>query len=47
VIGYMDNVASRQALALLKAQGIRLIAGPVLGLPSEMPGPVAAPAPVP
>ena len=41
-LAYMDNVNSVAAAALLKAQGVRLIAGPLFGSPSEEPGPVKA-----
>jgi hypothetical protein len=39
-LAYLDNVQSPAAVALLKSQGVRLIAGHVLDAPGEEPGPV-------
>jgi hypothetical protein len=38
----IDNVISRGALTLLKQQGVRFLAGPAVGTPSELPGIVRA-----
>jgi hypothetical protein len=39
-IAYADNVASIKELNVLKNCGVRSIAGPVIGLPSELPEPL-------
>jgi hypothetical protein len=41
-IACVGNVASLDELLLLKSHGVRLIAGPVIEKPSELPGPVRA-----
>jgi hypothetical protein len=41
-IAYVANVASPAHVNFLKGQGVRLIAGPVFGPPSEEPGPARA-----
>jgi hypothetical protein len=39
---YVDNVGSAFELDVLRAQGVRLVSGPVLGAPRDLPGPVEA-----
>jgi hypothetical protein len=39
-IAYADNVGSVHELNVLRTKGIRILAGPVIGLHSEMPGPL-------
>jgi hypothetical protein len=39
-IACVDNVATLDELLLLKSQGVRIITGPVIDQPSELPGPV-------
>jgi hypothetical protein len=38
-IACVNNVASSQELLQLSCQGVRIIAGPVIGRPAELPGP--------
>jgi hypothetical protein len=38
-IACVNNVATSQELLQLSCQGVRIIAGPVIGRPSELPGP--------